>query len=80
MRKLVPRTVTQMISAGEKTGKLGVVMNRVASFCEEDLSISVKTVTMMIEPMMIIVMGLLVGGIAMALLLPIFSISRVVAH
>ncbi|RPI63148.1 MAG: type II secretion system F family protein [Planctomycetaceae bacterium] len=78
--KLIPRTVTQMISAGEKTGKLGTVMNRVASFCEEDLSIAVKTVTNMIEPIMIIVMGALVGGIAMALLLPIFSISKVVAH
>ena len=78
--KLIPPTVTQMISAGEKTGKLSVVMNRVAGFCEDDLSISVKTLTTMIEPLMIIIMGLLVGGIAMALLLPVFSISKVMAH
>lgn len=78
--KLVPRTVSQMISAGEKTGKLGTVMNRVAGFCEDDLNVAVKTVTSMIEPMMIIVMGLLVGGIAIALLLPVMSISKVAAH
>ena len=78
--KLVPRTVSQTISAGEKTGKLGTVMNRVAGFCEDDLNVAVKTVTSMIEPMMIIVMGLLVGGIAIALLLPVMSISKVAAH
>ena len=55
-------------------------MNRVAGFCEDDLKVAVKTVTSMIEPIMIVVMGLLVGGIAMALLLPIFSISKVMAH
>jgi len=78
--KLVPRTITQMIAAGERTGKLDVVMNRVADYCEGDLGVAVKSITSMIEPVMIIVMGLLVGGIAMALLLPIFSISKVVAE
>ena len=76
---LVPRTVTQMISAGERTGKLSVVMNRVAQFCEEDLKVAVKTLTTMIEPAMIIFMGLLIGGIAMALLLPNFTMSKVMA-
>jgi len=76
---LIPRTVGQMIAAGERTGKLSLVMNRVADFYEEQLKVSVKTVTSMIEPLMIIVMGILIGGIAMALLLPIFSISKVIA-
>ena len=78
--KLIPPSVTAMVAAGEKTGKLGPVMNRVAGFCEEDLGVAVKSVTTMIEPLMIIVMGFVIGGIAMALLLPIFSISKVVAH
>ena len=77
---LVPRTVSQMISAGERSGKLGQVMNRIAEFCEADLKVSIKTLTSMIEPLMIIVMGCVIGGIAMALLLPIFSISKVVAR
>lgn len=78
--KLIPRTITQMIAAGERTGKLEKVMNRVAEFCEADLKVAIKSLTSMIEPIMIIVMGLIVGGIAMALLLPIFSIAKVVAH
>ena len=68
-----------MISSGEKTGRLANVMNRVSEFCESDLRVGVKAVTTLIEPLMVIVMGVLVGGIAMALLLPIFSISRVIA-
>ncbi len=77
---LIPRTVTQMIAAGEKTGQLSTVMNRVAKFCEDELDVSIKTVTSLIEPLMIIIMGLLVGGIALALLLPIFSMSNVIAN
>lgn len=76
----IPRTVAQMVSAGEKTGKLGMVMNRVARFCEDDLKTAIKACTNMIEPVMIIIMGLVVGGIALALLLPVFKISKVVAH
>ena len=78
--RLIPRTVTQMISAGERTGKLGDVMNRVARFCEDDLKVAIKTATNMIEPVMIIVMGLIIGGIAMALLLPVFSMSKVMVR
>jgi len=77
---LVPRTIVQMIDAGEKTGKLGMVMDRVAKFCEDDLKTAIKTLTNMIEPVMIIVMGVVIGGIAMALLLPVFSMSKVVAR
>ena len=57
-----------------------MVMNRIAGFCEDDLNVAVKTLTSMVEPVMIIFMGLLVGGIAISLLLPIFSISKVVAR
>ena len=77
--RLIPRSVTQMISAGERTGKLAYVMNRVATFCEDDLKVAVKTVTQMIEPLMIIVMGLVIGGIAIALLLPVFSVSKIIS-
>jgi len=78
--KLIPRTVWQMIAAGERSGRLAMVMNRVAGFCEDELKISVKAATSMVEPLMIVIMGLIVGGIAMALLLPVFSISKVIAR
>ena len=77
---LIPPSVAQMIDAGERSGKLGMVMDRVAKFCEDDLKVAVKTMTDLIEPVMIIVMGIIVGGIAMALLLPVFKISKVVGR
>lgn len=77
---LIPRPITQMVAAGEQAGQLGPVMNRAAGFCENDLKIAIKTVTDIIEPAMIIVMGFIVGGIAISLLLPIFSISKLMAH
>ncbi|HET6428456.1 MAG TPA: type II secretion system F family protein [Phycisphaerae bacterium] len=76
---LMPAPVCQMVSAGERTGKLGPVLDRVATFCEEDLDTAIRTATSFIEPAMIVIMGLIVGGIAMALLLPVFSLSKVVA-
>jgi type IV pilus assembly protein PilC len=77
---LMPRSFTQMIAAGERTGKLGPVMNRAAAFCESDLKVSIKSVTDLIEPVMIIIMGFIVGGVAISLLLPIFNISKVMTH
>lgn len=77
---LVPRSVTQMIRAGETSGKLGVVLDRISTFLERDLDQAIKRVTQMIEPIMIFVMGGIVGSIVIALLLPIFTISRVMNH
>ena len=73
---LIPRSVVYMVAAGEKTGQLAKVMDRVADFCEEELKVAVKAVTSLIEPAMIILMGIFIGGIAMALLLPVFSMSK----
>ncbi len=76
---LIPRSISQMIAAGERTGKLGPVLDRVATFCEEDMDVAIRTVTSFIEPVMIVMMGAIVGGIALAMLLPVFSISKVVS-
>ncbi len=73
---LFPSNVTQMIRAGEKSGKLGPVMERVSGFCEGELSVSVKTATSMLEPLIITVLGAVIGGLVISLLLPIFTISR----
>jgi len=76
---LIPACVSQMVAAGERTGQLATVLERVSGFCEEDLDTAVRTATSFIEPAMIVVMGMVVGGIALALLLPVFSLSSVVA-
>ncbi len=78
---LVPRSVSQMIHSGEKGGKLAHVMEQVAGFAELELKEQIANMTRYIEPLMIIIMGFIIGGVAMALLLPIFTISRVMtAH
>ena len=73
---LFPPMLVQMISTGEETGKLDVVLERVSTYYDQEVESSLKTVTSMIEPIMITIMGVVVGGIAMSLLLPIFSLSR----
>lgn len=77
--KLVPAPVAQMISAGERSGRLPEVLERIALASEADLDESVKTATQLIEPAMIVFMGATIGGIAIALLLPIFNVASVVA-
>jgi type IV pilus assembly protein PilC len=77
---LVPRSIAQMINSGEKGGKLAFVMEQVAGFSEQELKDTITELTRYIEPLMIVVMGFIIGGVALALMLPIFTISRVVAR
>jgi type IV pilus assembly protein PilC len=76
---LVPRSVSQMIYSGEKSGRLGLVMEQVATYSEAELKEQIANLTRYIEPAMIIIMGLIIGGVALALLLPIFTISKVMS-
>ena len=76
---LMPGTVSAMLVAGEKGGRLGPTMEKIAKFSEEELKTAITMMTSFIEPVMIGIMGLIVGGIAMALLLPIFSVSKVMS-
>jgi type IV pilus assembly protein PilC len=73
---LMPATVVQMIGSGEETGKLDQVLERLSTHYDRDVDGAIKTATSLIEPLMIVVMGVVVGAIAMGLLLPIFSLSR----
>jgi len=77
---LVPRSVSQMISSAEKSGKLAMVMEQIAAYAEQELKEKIADLTRCIEPIMIMVMGIIIGGVALALLLPIFTISRVMSH
>ncbi|MCX5633209.1 MAG: type II secretion system F family protein [Phycisphaerae bacterium] len=77
---LIPPAVLQMIRAGEKGGTLGPVCEKISDFYDKKLKNSIKVVTTTIEPLMIIIMGCIVGTIAIALLLPIFRISTLLSH
>ncbi len=72
---LMPGNVVQMIQSGEESGTLGEVLNDISEFYARELKTVIKTVTSMIEPIMIVVMGVLVGFIAMSIILPIFKMS-----
>ncbi len=75
---LLPRSVVQMIAAGEESGRLGEVLDEVSAFYAKALRDAIKAVTSMIEPIMIVFMGSVVGFIAMAIILPIFKMSNLV--
>jgi len=75
----VPANIASMIAAGERSGRMPEVLERVAEYSEEELDLAIKKSTSLLEPVLIIAMGLLVGAVAIALLLPIFRMGSVVA-
>src|SRR4029079_17242714 len=75
---LLPKSVIQMISAGEESGKLGEVLDEVSEFYSKELQNVIESVTAMMEPLMIVLMGSIVGFIAMSIILPIFKLSSLV--
>ncbi len=78
--ELIAPGIIQMLRAGEKSGKLGEVSDKISVFYEKKLEASVKNVMALIEPLMITILGAIIGTIAVALLLPVFRISSVIAR
>ena len=78
--ELIAPGIIQMLRAGEKSGKLGQVCDKISVFYEKKLESSIRNVMALIEPVMITIMGTIIGTIAIALLLPVFRISSVIAH
>ena len=75
---VIPPGISAMVAAGERSGRLSEVLETMADASEEDLDGIVKRTTSLLEPAMIVLLGLLVGFIALAMLMPIFGMSRVV--
>ncbi len=72
---ILPVNVTQMIAAGEESGNLGEVLSEVSSYYMRELKERIKAFTSMLEPIMIVIMGVVVGFIAMSIILPVFKMS-----
>ena len=72
--RLFPSTVCQMIAVGEKSGKLSEVLVRVAAFYEREVDARLKSLTSILEPLLIVVLGVIVGTVAAAVILPIYSL------
>jgi type IV pilus assembly protein PilC len=74
-----PGMVTQMIAVGESTGALDVMLSKIADFYEDEVDASVDSLTAMIEPLLMVFLGVVVGGLVIALYLPIFQLAGTVA-
>jgi type II secretory pathway component PulF len=74
----VPPLITQMVTTGEETGSLAMVMGRMAAFYEREWKTRLTVMAKLVEPVMLVVMGLVVGLIVSSLILPIFKLSTTV--
>ncbi len=75
---IFPYMVIQMVSVGESTGVLEKMLDKIADFFEEEVDMTVDALSQMIEPVMIVFLGGVIGGIIVALYLPIFKLGSVV--
>ena len=76
--KVFPAMVVQMIGVGEETGALDTMLNKVADFYDEEVATSVDGLTSLIEPLMMATLGVVVGGMVIALYLPMFEVVTLV--
>ena len=72
--KVFPPMVVQMISVGEKTGGLDEMLSKIADFYDDEVDAAVAALTSVIEPVIIVFMGIVIGGILIAMYLPMFDI------
>ncbi|MBU3189523.1 type II secretion system F family protein [Clostridium bowmanii] len=75
---IFPIMLHSMIKIGEESGSLDDILDKTANFYDEELEASLKKLTAMIEPLMIIVMGVVIGFIVIAMMLPIFDMGKTV--
>jgi type IV pilus assembly protein PilC len=73
--KVFPPMVVQMIGVGEATGAMDQMLGKIADFYDDEVDVAVAAITSMIEPVMMVFLGGVVGGFLVSMYLPIFSIA-----
>lgn len=73
-----PPLVPQMVSVGEQTGKMDQVLTKLADFYEEEVDTITRNLSTLMEPIIMVVMGIAVGGLLIAILMPIYSLGNVI--
>ncbi len=76
--KVFPGMVVQMISVGEATGNMDAMLSKIADFYDEEVDSAVAAMTSLIEPLLIVFLGVIIGGLVVAMYLPIFKIASTV--
>lgn len=78
--KVFPPMVVRMISVGEQTGRLEHMLGKIADFYEDQVDAAVAGLTSLIEPLVIVFLGVIIGGIVISLFLPIFKVLELLGH
>jgi len=78
-QKIFPPMLLRMLSAGEQTGKMDVMFEKMADFWDEEVEATLAALTSLIEPFLIVILGVIVGGIVIAMFLPILKLNDVVS-
>ncbi len=78
--EVFPPMVVQMIAVGEATGALDEMLAKIADFYDEEVDVAVDSLTSLLEPMLIVFLGVTIGGLLVAMYLPIFQLADVVAR
>jgi type IV pilus assembly protein PilC len=73
-----PTMIIRMMSAGEQTGKIDSMLERIADFLDEEIETTLSGLTSLIEPLLIVFLGVVVGGIVICMFLPIFKMSEII--
>ena len=71
-----PAMITQMVNIGEEIGELDKMFKKMAAFYSELLEVKITRLTAMFEPVMIVFMGVVIGGMVISMFIPIFSIAK----
>lgn len=74
-----PTMIIRMVTAGEQTGKIDTMLERISDFLDEEIETTLSGLTSLIEPILIVFLGVTVGGIAICMFLPIFKMSEIVS-
>ena len=76
---IFPPMLVRMVGAGEATGKIDTMLEKMADFWDEEIEAMLDALTSLIEPLLIVVLGVIVGGIVIAMFLPIFKLNDIVS-
>ena len=79
-KSIFPPMLLRMVAAGEATGKIDTMLEKMADFWDEEIEAMLDALTSLIEPLLIVFLGLIVGGIVIAMFLPIFKLNEVVSQ
>ncbi|HEX3890681.1 MAG TPA: type II secretion system F family protein, partial [Verrucomicrobiae bacterium] len=76
---IFPSMIVRMLSAGEQTGKIDEMLERVADFLDEEIENTLSGLMSLLEPLLIVFLGVVIGGMVICMFLPIFNLGNIVS-